>query len=206
MAAKVLVFAGSSRKDSFNKKLARIAERHAREAGGEVTHIDLADFPMPIYDGDLEAEHGVPEYGRKLRRLFLEHDALIIASPENNSSVSSLLKNTIDWVSRSVGDGKGEASGLAPYRGKLAGLMSASPAMFGGTRGLPHLRQILAGLGVTVLGAQVSIPHADHAFAADGSLADPQHDRIVATLAQAVVDTAGKLREAPDAPRIMQDR
>ncbi|HEX4779806.1 MAG TPA: NAD(P)H-dependent oxidoreductase, partial [Usitatibacter sp.] len=100
MAARVLVFAGSSRTDSFNKKLARIAERHAREAGGEVTYIDLREFPMPIYDGDLEAEHGVPESGRRLRRLFLEHDALIIASPENNSSVSSLLKNTIDWVSR----------------------------------------------------------------------------------------------------------
>ena len=206
MGAKVLVFAGSSRKDSLNKKLALVAARHAREAGGAVTYIDLADFPMPIYDGDLEAEHGVPENGRKLRAMFLEHDALLIASPENNSSVAALLKNTIDWVSRSVGDGKGQNSGLAPYRGKLAGILSASPAMFGGTRALPHLRQILAGLGVTVLGAQVSIPRADHAFAADGSLVDPQHDRIVATLAQAVVDTAGKLREAPDAPRIMQDR
>ena len=206
MAARVLVFAGSSRKDSFNKKLARIAARHAREAGGEVTLIDLADYPMPIYDGDFEAEHGVPGNGRELRRLFLEHDALIIASPENNSSVSSLLKNTIDWVSRSVGDGKGENSGLGPYRGKLAGILSASPAMFGGTRALPHLRQILSGLGVTVLGAQVSIPRADHAFTPDGALVDAQHDRIVATLAQAVVDTAGKLREAPDAPRIMQDR
>jgi chromate reductase len=205
LAAKVLVLAGSSRTDSFNKKLARIAARHAREAGGEVTFIDLRDFPMPIYDGDLEAEQGVPGNGRKLRAMFLEHDALLIASPENNSSVSSLLKNTIDWVSRSVGDGKGRNSGLAPYRGKLAGILSASPAMFGGARGLPHLRQILSSLGVTVLGAQVSIPHADHAFNADGSLVDPQHDHVVAILAQAVVDTAGKLREAPDAPRIMQD-
>lgn len=202
---KVLVFAGSARRDSINKKLARVAARHAAEAGGEVTFVDLEDYPMPLYHGDLEASEGLPAHARRLREVFLAHDALVIASPENNSSVTALLKNTLDWLSRSIGDGKGENSGLAPYRGKLAGILSASPSAFAGVRGLPHLRQILSSLGVTVLGAQVSIPRADRAFGPDGSLLDTGADALVAKLAQAVVDTAGKLREAPDPPRIMQD-
>ena len=202
---KVLVFAGSARRDSINKKRARVAARHAAEAGGEATFVDLEDYPMPLYHGDLEAAEGLPPNARKLREVFLAHDALLIASPENNSSVTSLLKNTLDWLSRSIGDGKGANSGLAPYRGKLAGILSASPGAFAGVRGLPHLRQILSSLGVTVLGAQVSIPRADHAFGPDGSLLDTGADALVAKLAQAVVDTAAKLREAPDPPRIMQD-
>ena len=202
---KVLVFAGSARRDSLNKKLARVAARHAREAGAEVTFVDLDDYPMPLYHGDLEAAEGLPANARRLREVFLAHDALLVASPENNSSLTALLKNTLDWLSRSIGDGKGTDSGLAPYRGKLAGLMSASPGPFAGVRGLPHLRQILSSLGVTVLGAQVSIARAAEAFAADGSLREAHSDELVAKLAQAVVDTAGKLREAPDPPRIMQD-
>jgi NAD(P)H-dependent FMN reductase len=202
---KILVFAGSARRDSLNKKLARIAARHAGEAGGEATFIDLQDYPMPIYHGDLEAAEGLPAHARRLRETFLAHDGLLIASPENNSSVTALLKNTLDWLSRSIGDGKGVNSGLAPYRGKLAGLLSASPGPFAGVRGLPHQRQILSSLGVTVLGAQVSIPRADHAFTAQGALADEHQDALVAKLARAVVETAGKLREAPDPPRIMQD-
>lgn len=202
---KVLVFAGSARRDSLNKKLARTAAGHVREAGGEATFVDLDDYPMPLYHGDLEAAEGLPPNARKLREMFLAHDALLIASPENNSSVTALLKNTIDWLSRSIGDGKGEKSGLAPYRGKLAGIMSASPGPFAGVRGLPHLRQILSSLGVTVLGAQVSIPRADEAFTAGGELADAHNDALVAKLARAVVETASKLREAPDPPRIMQD-
>jgi NAD(P)H-dependent FMN reductase len=202
---KVLVFAGSARRDSLNKKLARIGARHVAASGGEATFVDLQDYPMPLYHGDLEAAEGPPPNARKLREVFLAHDALLIASPENNSSVTALLKNTLDWLSRSLGDGHGVNSGLAPYRGKLAGLMSASPGPFAGVRGLPHLRQILSSLGVTVLGAQVSSPRADRAFTAQGELVDAEQDRLVAKLAHAVVDTARKLREAPDPPRIMQD-
>jgi chromate reductase len=203
--ARILVFAGSARRESLNKKLARLAAEAARAAGGEVTLIDLDDYPMPVYHGDLEKAEGLPQGALRLREIFLAHDGLIIASPENNSSVSSLLKNTLDWLSRSIGDGKGVASGLAPYRGKLAGLLSASPGPFGGTRGLPHLRQILSSLGVTVLGAQVSIARADAAFDDAGALKDAHQARSVATLAKAVVETAARLREAPDPPRIMQD-
>lgn len=204
-AVPILAFAGSARRDSLNKKLARVAADYARAAGGEVTLVDLADYPMPVYDADLEAADGVPENGRKLRELLLANEALIIASPENNASVPALLKNALDWVSRGVGDGKGRNGGLAPYRGKLAGLLSASPARWGGTRALPHLRQILASLGVTVLGAQVSIALADRAFDDMGALKDENDRHVVEMLARAVVRTAAKLREAPDPPRIMQD-
>jgi NAD(P)H-dependent FMN reductase len=191
--ARILVFAGSARRDSFNKKLARAAAQFAREAGAEATFVDLDDYPIPLYHGDLEAASGMPENARRLRELFLAHDALLVASPENNSSVSALLKNTIDWLSRDVGDGKGEASGLAPFRGKVAGLMAASPGAFGGIRALPHLRQVLAALGVTVLGTQVAVPRAHEAFAADGSLADERVAKAVRALAGDLARAAQRL-------------
>ncbi len=184
---RILAFAGSARRDSLNKKLARVAAQYAREAGGEVTFVDLDDYPMPVYHGDLEDREGMPENARKLRALFLAHDALIIASPENNQSLSALLKNTIDWLSRSIGDGKGDNSGLAPYRGKVAAIMGASPGPYGTVRQLPHLRQILSGLGVTVLPAQVAVSGASTAFDASGALVDPKVARSVQSLAAALV-------------------
>jgi len=191
--ARILVFAGSARRDSLNKKLAREAARFAREAGAEATFVDLDDYPIPLYHGDLEAAEGMPENARKLRALFLAHDALLVASPENNSSVTALLKNTIDWLSRDLGEGRGDDSGLAPWRGKVAGLMAASPGAFGGVRGLPHLRQVLATLGVTVLGTQVAVPRAHEAFGPDGRLADERVAKSVRALAAAVAQAAGKL-------------
>ncbi len=191
--ARILVFAGSARRDSLNKKLARAAAQFVREAGSEATFVDLDEYPIPLYHGDLEAASGMPANARKLRELFLAHDALLIASPENNSSMTALLKNTIDWLSRDVGEGGGQDSGLAPWRGKVAGLMAASPGAFGGVRALPHLRQVLATLGVTVLGTQVAVPRADTVFAADGSLADERAAKSVRALAQALAATAGRL-------------
>ena len=203
MKPRILAFAGSARRDSLNKKLVAIAAQAARDAGGEVTLVDLDDFPMPVYHGDLEAAEGLPEHARRLRALFMEHDGLLIASPENNSSVSALLKNSIDWLSRSIADGKGANSGLAPYRGKVAAIMAASPSPFGGTRQLPHLRQILASLGVTVVPSQIALQHADHAFEPDGRLKDPKVLDHVRKLAAALVDMAGKLREVPPPPRMV---
>ena len=191
--ARMLVFAGSARRDSLNKKLAREAARFAREAGAEATFVDLDDYPIPLYHGDLEAAEGMPENARRLREVFLSHDALLVASPENNSSVTALLKNTIDWLSRDLGEGRGDDSGLAPWRGKVAGLMAASPGAFGGVRGLPHLRQVLATLGVTVLGTQVAVPRAHEAFGDDGRLADERVAKSVRALAEAVAQAAGKL-------------
>jgi len=191
--ARILVFAGSARRDSLNKKLARAATAFAAEAGAEASFVDLDDYPIPLYHGDLEAAAGMPENAVKLREKFLAHDALLIASPENNSSMTALLKNTIDWLSRDLREGKGDDSGLAPWRGKVAGLMAASPGAFGGVRALPHLRQVLATLGVTVLGAQVALPRAHEAFAADGSLADERAARGVRALATAVAQASDRL-------------
>ena len=192
--ARILVFAGSARKASLNKQLARAAAEAARAAGGEVTFIDLDDYPIPVYHGDLEAAEGMPENARQLRELFMSHDAFLIASPENNQSISSLLKNVIDWLSRDVGDGKGPNNGVAPYRGKVAGIMTATPGPYGGVRHLFHLRQVLSGLGTIVMPGQVQLARADKAFDAAGALQDERAARALATLARELVALAGKLK------------
>ena len=120
---KILAFAGSTRTESFNKKLIKIGVEGARTAGAEVTLIDLRDFPMPLYDGDLEAASGIPEHGKRLKKLFVEHDGLLISSPEYNSSIPGVLKNAIDWVSRP----EPNEPPLVAFGGKVAALMSASP-------------------------------------------------------------------------------
>ena len=192
--AKILVFAGSARRDSLNKKLARVGAEAVRAAGGEATFVDLDDYPIPVYHGDLEAKEGMPENARKLRALFLAHDGLLIASPENNQSITSLLKNTIDWLSRDIGDGKGVNSGLAPYRGKVVGIMNATPGPYGGVRHLYHLRQVLSGLQTIVLPNQVQLAHADQAFDESGALKDERWSKALATLAKALVEMTDKLK------------
>ena len=167
---KILAFAGSARRDSWNKKLVRVAADAASKGGSEVTLIDLADYRLPLYDADLEQAEGLPDNAIRLKTLFKAHDALLIAAPEYNSSITPLLKNTLDWVSR---EWQGE-SGLAPYQNKVAAIIAASPGQFGGMRMLPHLRQILNTLGVLVLPGQVSLPSAHLAFDSDARLIAPQ--------------------------------
>lgn len=191
---RILAFAGSARRESLNKKLARAATQYARDAGAEATFIDLDDYPLPLYHGDLESASGMPENAHRLRELFLAHDALLIASPENNASMSALLKNAIDWLSRDAGDGQATASGLAPWRGKVAGLLAASPGAFGGIRALPHLRQVLSALGVTVLGTQVVVPRAHEAFTPEGAIADERTAGAVRALAAALAEASNRLR------------
>src|SRR5271156_3839779 len=111
---RILAFAGSLRRDSFNKKLVSIAAQGAKKAGAEVTIVDLKDFPLPLFDQDFEAEQGIPDMGKKLKKLFIDHDGLLIASPEYNSSMTGVLKNAIDWVSR---PGPGEPP-LVAFQGK----------------------------------------------------------------------------------------
>lgn len=165
---KILAFAGSARKDSWNKKLLYAAVETVKEAGGEVTAIDLRDFPLPIYDGDLEGTDGLPTNAKELRKLFLAHEVLLLACPEYNSSITPLLKNTIDWVSRS----EAKQGSLEPYQGKTAALCSASPGALGGLRGLVHVRAILGNIGVLVIPQQVALPKAHEAFQANGKLQD----------------------------------
>lgn len=173
---RILAFAGSSRKASFNKKLVRIAADGARAAGADVTLIDLADFPMPIYNGDLEAVEGIPEKGREFKQLLIEHDGILISSPEYNGALSPLLVNVLDWASRSAGPGEVP---LVAYRHKVAAIMSASPGGFGGLRGLVHVRMLLTNLGVLVLPRQQAVKQAAQAFDENGGLKDEkQQDQI----------------------------
>ena len=187
---KILAFAGSLRQESYNKKLMRIAAAAARRAGADVTEIDLGEYPLPVYDGDLEADAGLPENARKLKALMKGHGGFLIASPEYNSSISGTLKNAIDWTSRPEPD----EPPLVCFRGKTAAIMSASPGALGGLRGLVHLRAILGNIGVLVLPDQKAISSAAEAFAENGSLNDPKQlqaiEQIGTRLAQVVTKLA----------------
>ena len=190
MTPRILAFAGSTRRESFNKKLVAIAAHGAREAGAEVTLIDLKDFPLPLFDQDLEAEQGMPENGKKLKKLFIDHDGLLIASPEYNSSFPAVLKNAIDWVSRPA---PGEPS-LVAFRGKVATLMSASPGALGGLRGLVHVRSILGNINVIVLPEQLAVARSHEAFNADGSLKDAKQQARVDGLGASLAEFLKKLK------------
>ena len=190
---KILAFAGSTREASFNKRLVKVAAEGASAAGAEVTLIDLRDFPMPLYDGDLEASEGLPENVQKLKALFLDHQGLLISSPEYNGGMSAVLKNTIDWVSRSA-PGEG---GLAAYKDKVAGLVAASPGRLGGLRGLAHLRQILSGIGVLVLPQQHALGGAGDAFDENGSLKDSGLQDVVTGIGARLARTIQSLGGGP---------
>lgn len=189
-APKILTFAGSLRAGSFNKKLARIAAAALAEHGAQPTLIDLRDFRLPVYDGDLEAEEGLPELAQQLKELFKAHDGFWIASPEYNSSIPGTLKNTLDWVSRPVA---GEAS-LEAYTGKVIALSSASPGALGGMRALVHLRAMLGNIGAFVLPAQVSVSRAHEAFTEEGALVDPRTQDSVNRLARSLAEITAKLK------------
>ncbi|MFT7639760.1 MAG: chromate reductase [Pirellulaceae bacterium] len=185
---RILAFAGSARKDSYNGRLVQIAAEGARNAGAEVTLLDLKDFPLPVFDEDLERE-GTPENALKLKELFLGHDGLLISCPEYNSSITPLLKNTIDWVSRSA---EGE-SPLAAYQGKVATLMAASPGGLGGQRGLVHVRAILSSIGVIVLPGQIAVPRAFEAFDDKGQLNDEKQQARIQGLGAQLAEVLEKL-------------
>ena len=187
---RILAFAGSLRKDSYNKKLVQVAIQGARRAGAEVTYIDLKDYPLPIYDGDLETASGIPENGHKLKKLFLEHDGLLLSCPEYNSSITAVLKNTIDWVSRPIPN---EAS-LACFVGKAATLMSASTGGLGGLRGLVHVRSILGNIQATVLPDQIAVSRAHEAFNDDGTLKDAKQQAGVEGLGKTLAEFLKKFK------------
>ena len=188
-AARLLAFAGSARGGSFNKKLLAVAAQGARSAGAEVTLLDLRDLPLPLYDGDLEERDGLPANALELKRLFLAHQGLLLACPEYNSSITPLLKNTLDWVSRPA---DGEAP-LACYAGKVAGLVAASPGGLGGLRGLVHVRAILSNINVLVVPEQVAVSKAHEAFDAQGALKDAKQRALVENVGAAVAKLCAKL-------------
>jgi len=166
---KLLILPGSARRDSVNRKLAGLAAQIATEAGAEVDLIDPADFELPLFNGDLED---------------------VFVSPEYNSSITPLMKNYIDWVSRQETD---DEPALAAYRGKVAGLLSASPGALGGLRGLVHLRSILGNIGVLVVPKQFALSGAYGKFDDSGKLTDESAVKSVRGVIQEVISTATKL-------------
>lgn len=187
---RILAFAGSMRKESLNRKLLKIAVAGARAAGAEVTEIDLREFDIPLYDGDLEATSGFPAGVQRLKKLFMEHQGLLLASPEHNSAPSALMKNTIDWVSRAA---PGEGS-LACFQGKVACIVGASPNVHGGVRGAAILKNILGNIGVIVIPEQVLIGKAPEAFDAQGNLKDAAAAERTTRAAARLAAVASKLK------------
>jgi chromate reductase len=189
MAQKILAFAGSLRSGSFNRKLVRIAAEGARAAGAEVTEIDLRDIPMPLYDGDIEREQGLPPNAKLFKRLLIEHKGILISSPEYNTAITAVLKNAIDWASRP----EPNEAALVAFKGKIAGLVSASPGNFGGVRSLAMVRAILSHLGVIVVPTQLGIARANEAFDAEGNLKDDRQRDTIRSIGAEVVSFAKKL-------------
>jgi chromate reductase, NAD(P)H dehydrogenase (quinone) len=165
---KVIAFAGSTRKDSCNKKLIQESARIARQMGAAVTVIDLKDYPIPFYDGDLEANQGMPENAKRIRKMIVESNAIIISTPEYNGSLSSVLKNTLDWVSRTE-DGKPSREA---FLGKKVAIMSCSPGNGGGARALEHLKGVVQDIGGLVVATNVALSSGYSAFNVQGQLED----------------------------------
>ena len=184
--AKILAFAGSVRKGSWNHRLVQEAARVAESAGADVTVIHLSDFPLPLFDQDLEAENGMPQEAVRLKEIFANHNGLLLSCPEYNSSITPLLKNVIDWVSRPATQ---DESPLSSYAGKTAGLMAASPGGFGGLRGLRHVREILGNIGVLVTPKQFALGSAHSAFDEEGKLVDAKQASMLKACVEQLVKT-----------------
>ncbi len=187
---RLLFFAGSARAGSHNKRLADLAHRIALANGVEGVFVDLNDYPMPIYHGDVEAEQGPPEEARKFKALLGEYQGVFIASPEYNASIAPLLKNALDWVTRVRGKGE---TGLEVFRSRVFAISGASPGYYGGMRSLLQLREILAiGLGATVIPQQIALPRAHEAFDADGRLKDDRQQDLLKSVVEALAVAARK--------------
>lgn len=184
MSSRILAFAGSARRDSLNRKLLAVTVKAVEAVGGAVTLLDLNEYALPLYHGDLEDEKGMPENAQRILALMQEHAGLLIASPEYNSQLTPLLKNTIDWLSRADDD---------PFEGKVAAVVSASPGALGGARSMQHARHLLLHLGCHVVPAQCILPQAHEAFKEDGALVSARSQKSVETLARQLVELTSKL-------------
>lgn len=185
--AEVLLLAGGTRSGSLNEKLIECAMRVVRDHGLGATRISLSDYRLPLFGVDTSSIGDVPE-ALALKAIFARHDAVILASPEHNGSVTAMLKNAIDWISC---PGESEApQSYHAFRRKAFGLLSASSSPFGGLRGLSQLRHILTTVQALVVPEQLSVPHAHRAFDAEGDLADPFLARVLTELVQSVIEVA----------------
>lgn len=182
---RILLFSGSARAGSHNSKLAALVSKKLALADADVTLVSLADYPMPLYDGDLEKRDGVPQNAQKLKRMIQQQDGVFIACPEYNAGITPLLKNTLDWISR-VSD-PGEPSSPA-FKDRVFALGAASPGAFGGMRGLIAMRTILeVGLGAWVIPQMVSVSRAAQGFDSQGDLTDERAARQLEALTGALL-------------------
>jgi chromate reductase len=186
--ATLLFFAGSSRTASYNKKLARLGAMIADANGVPSTFADLGDYPMPMYNGDLEAADGPPENARKFKALMQAHSGIFIASPEYNASIAPLLKNALDWISHTREEGEAP---LQMFKTRVFALGSASPGGMGGLRSLITVRTVLElGLGALVLPDQFAVPRAAEAFDEQGHLKNKEAQESFKTLIQKLARAA----------------
>ena len=189
-ALKILVIPGSLRTGSLNARLAAAAAHELALAGVEVTRISLSDFPLPIYDGDLQAKSGVPQNAVNLKRMIGAHHGVLIVTPEYNSSVPALLKNTIDWVSR-VQDPH-EARGQV-FRDRVFAIAAASGNRLGGTRALAALRLILSACHATVIPNQLALSFADEAYDDMDRLKHPADIEALNGLVRQLIDVSQRM-------------
>lgn len=194
-STKLLFFAGSARDASYNKRLAWLGAEIAEANGIAATFADLGDYPMPLYDADLQALEGIPENAAKLEALMKVHTGIFIACPEYNASITPLLKNTLDWVSRIRNEGE---EPLAVYKTRVFALGSASPGGIGGLRGLNTVRTTLElGLGALVLPDQFAVPKAAEAFEDNGHLKNKDSQETFKRLIQKLARAAHVLHGCP---------
>jgi NAD(P)H-dependent FMN reductase len=186
---KILAFAGSLREGSLNKKVLQVAAKGARAAGAEITVVDLRDFDMPVYDLDLQEKDGFPPNAVKFQDLMLEHNGLLICSPEYNGSLPGGMKNIIDWVSRRR---DAEQKFYAAFADKVAGIISASPGSFGGLRCLSHLRGVLTIASVHVIPLEIAVTFAEQKFDGD-TMTDEKTKKLLENLGASVANTIRKL-------------
>jgi len=185
---KILGFAGSLRAESYNKKSLRVALEGAREAGAEIEELDLRELNIPPYDGDVEEKDGLPDGVKTLKKKIQEADALLIASPEYNNSISGVLKNAIDWASR-----KGE-DGTKPFKGKPAGLITASDGRFGGLRAAIVFRTIARTLGIYLMNEEVQVANAPEVFDGD-EIVNERVGKQLKELGKKLVDWANNFKK-----------
>ena len=190
----ILALSGSIRAGSFNTKLLGTICRDLALMDCSVTRISLEDYPLPLYNGDLEASDGIPENAVKLAQLFDGHDGYFIISPEYNGSLSPLLKNTIDWISR-VHEAEGKP--VSPFRGKVAAIGAASPGGMGGISMLYHLRQILVRLGALVVSEQVAVGNAGKVFDDMDKITDERTADFLQKCCESLVFSASRMRIEP---------
>lgn len=189
---RIAVISGSLRKDSYNTALARFVARRIKGDGVEIDEISLAELDLPMMDEDLEKERGHPESVLNLKKRLIAADGVLYASPEYNGSVTGPLKNAIDWASRPRDDEKQ----LECFRGKVAGLVGASPGKLGGLRGIRDLRMILSGIGTHVVPDQFALASAHEAFDDNGDIKDENTAKMAVAVGESVVKTARALKGA----------